>query len=239
MFWATPEARLRFPKATVGYSPKRDYLCTHSCPHRGLLAGRNRPTCILLHQAEPPMFSSTEKKSLQQQKPLPNPLQAVAICSRLSNKPSNHPTAPHHARKMLFGFCISGSSSSHQLWSTGWRPQLRSSPCWKPAHLLQLRNRAGWERALIFRLCDGRTIALTFILTRLLGDVTGFSVLRLQRAAVAVFSIWAQARNAGFLYGEPTQRVLYTPLSSPATHISTTNHRLFPYWGGTERVFFS
>lgn len=115
MFWASPEARLRFPKATVGYSPKRDYLCTHSCPHRGLLAERNGPTCILLHQAEPPMFSSTEKKSLQQQKPLPNPLQAVAICSRLSNKPSNHPTAPHHAWKMLFGFCTSGSSSSHQL----------------------------------------------------------------------------------------------------------------------------
>lgn len=234
----TPETRLRFPKAPVGYSPQRDYLCTHSCPHRGLSAVRNGTTCILLCQAEPPMFSSTGEKSLQQQKPPPDSLQVVAVCSRLSNKPSNHLTAPHHAWKMLFGFCISSSSSSHQLWSTGWRPQVRSLPCWKPAHLLQLRSKAGWDGALIFRLCEGRTTALTFILTRLLGDVTGFSVLRLQRAAVAVSSIWPQAPNAQFLYGEPTQHVLYIPLSSPATQTSTTNHRLFLYWGGPERVFF-
>lgn len=44
-----------------------------------------------------------------------------------------------------------------------------------------------------------------------------FSVLRLQRAAIAVLSIWGQAPNARFLYGEPTQHVLYVPLPSPAT----------------------
>lgn len=90
-----------------------------------------------------------------------------------------------------------------------------------------------------FRLHAGRTTPLTFILTRPLGGVTVFSVLRLQRAAIAVLSIWGQAPNARFLYGEPTQHVLYVPLPSPAAHVSTTNHRLFPYWGGREGVLLT
>jgi len=75
-------------------------------------------------------------------------------------------------------------------------------------------------------------------LTRPLGDVTRFSVLRLQRGAIAAPSIWGQAPNACFWIGSPHSMCCTSPfLLLPHTSAQQITDS-FLNRGGREAVLF-